>query len=56
MGMLGLAVGFVVGVLVGAYLFFPMGGWWSLLGVASPIIGMLVGFRLFIEAGPRLRG
>lgn len=49
-GLVGLVLGFIGGGLVGAYVFVPMGGWGAVLGVASPIIGMVVGQRLLMQA------
>lgn len=49
LGLVGMALGFVGGVIVGAFVFFPMGGWGAVLGVASPIVGMVVGQRLLME-------
>ena len=45
----GMVLGFIVGVLIGAYVFFPMGGWGSLLGILAPIIGIFVGQRAVLS-------
>lgn len=47
--LVGIVLGFIGGALVGAYVFVPLGGWGTVLGVASPIIGMVVGHRLLME-------
>ena len=39
-------LGFVAGLFVGAYVFIPMGGWGSVVGLASPVIGMVLGPRI----------
>lgn len=46
--LVGLALGFIGGAIVGAYVFVPLGGWGAVLGIASPIIGMVVGQRLLL--------
>ena len=48
-GLVGLGLGFVGGVLIAAYVLFPMGGIWSLAGIFAPIVGMVVGYRLLME-------
>lgn len=48
-GLVGMGLGFVVGVVIAAYVLFPMGGWFSLIGIATPIIGMIVGQRILLQ-------
>ena len=48
-GLVGMGLGFVGGVLLGAYVLFPLGGWMALLGIAAPIVGMVVGYRVMLQ-------
>jgi hypothetical protein len=44
--LIAMGLGFVAGVIIGAYVFVPVGGWGAVLGLACPIIGLVVGPRL----------
>lgn len=46
---IGMILGFIGGLLIGAYVFFPMGGNASLFAIACPIIGLVVGQRLLLS-------
>ena len=48
-GLAGIVLGFIGGLVIGAYVFVPMGGWGAVLGILSPVIGMFVGNRLLME-------
>lgn len=46
--LVGMVLGFVGGVILGAYVFLPMGGVGAILAIAAPIIGLVVGQRVLI--------